>query len=55
MFRNILVAIDGSKHSDPALHEAIDLAAAVDANLTLLSVGVPPTVWPSPYVVRYQP
>ena len=51
MFRNILVALDGSAHSDRALSEAIDLAAAGNGSLTLISVGVPPTLWPSAYVV----
>lgn len=51
MFRNILVALDGSTHSDRALAEAIDLAAAGAGRLTLISVGAPPTVWPSAYVV----
>lgn len=51
MFRSILVAVDGSTHSDRALQEAIDLTAAGNGSLTLISVGAPPTIWPSTYVV----
>jgi nucleotide-binding universal stress UspA family protein len=51
MFRSILVAVDGSTHSDRALQEAIDLAAAGNGSLTVISAGAPPTIWPSTYVV----
>jgi nucleotide-binding universal stress UspA family protein len=51
MFRSILVAIDGSTHSKRALAEAVDLATAEGGSLTLIGVGAPPTIWPSPYVV----
>jgi nucleotide-binding universal stress UspA family protein len=51
MFRNILVAVDGSVHSERALAEALDLVVASKGSLTLISVGVPPTMWPSPYIV----
>jgi nucleotide-binding universal stress UspA family protein len=42
MFRNILVAIDGSLHADQALMDAIDLADCEHARLTLFTAIVPP-------------
>jgi nucleotide-binding universal stress UspA family protein len=42
MFRNILVAIDGSRHADLALKDAIDLAESEHARLTLFTAIVPP-------------
>jgi nucleotide-binding universal stress UspA family protein len=42
MFRNILVAIDGSPHADQALMDAIDLAACENARLTLFTAIVGP-------------
>jgi nucleotide-binding universal stress UspA family protein len=42
MFRNILVALDGSPDSDQALMQAIDLAYSEHARLTLFSAVVTP-------------
>jgi nucleotide-binding universal stress UspA family protein len=42
MFRNILVAIDGSPDSDQALAQAIDLAESEHGRLTLFSAVVTP-------------
>lgn len=49
MFRNILVAVDGSTHSERAVEEAVDLARNADGCITLISVGTHPVVWPSPF------
>jgi nucleotide-binding universal stress UspA family protein len=44
VFRNILVAIDGSADADQALMQAIDLAGSEHARLTIFSaVTMPPT------------
>jgi len=42
MYRNILVAVDGSKESDLALADAIEMAVESNAKLTLVHVCNPP-------------
>jgi nucleotide-binding universal stress UspA family protein len=50
MYRNILVAVDGSKESKLALADAIDLALEANARLTIVHVCNPP-----PGIIRTTP
>ena len=45
MFRNVLVAVDASQGGSRALEEAIDLAVATGARLTIITVVPDVSVW----------
>jgi nucleotide-binding universal stress UspA family protein len=53
MFRNILVAIDGSEAARQALEEAITFARKTGGRLTLIGVATPPRRVVGPYFVPY--
>jgi nucleotide-binding universal stress UspA family protein len=45
MFRNILISADGSPHAEEALRQAIDIAAAGNGRLTILTAIPKPANW----------
>jgi nucleotide-binding universal stress UspA family protein len=45
MFRNILISADGSPHAEEALRQAIDIAAAGNGRMTILTAVPKPANW----------
>ena len=45
MFRNVLVAIDGSPHGAAALAEAIDVVKQNNARMTIMTSVPDPSAW----------
>jgi nucleotide-binding universal stress UspA family protein len=45
MFRNILISVDGSPHAEEALRQAIDIAAAGNGRMTILTAIPNASVW----------
>jgi nucleotide-binding universal stress UspA family protein len=45
MFRNILISVDGSPHAEEALRQAVDIAAAGNGRVTILTAVPKPSNW----------